>query len=45
LLRGRISARLDLRRVVAAAKLPEPLAGLVYQDARHEAIYSAKRAE
>lgn len=34
LLRGRMSARLDLRRLIREAQLPEPLAGLIYEKAR-----------
>lgn len=43
LLRGRLSASLDLRRVVAEARLPEPLAGLAYETARRGAFMTAAR--
>jgi len=43
LLAGRLSASLDLRRVVANSGLPEPLAGLVYETARRSAVREPRR--
>lgn len=43
LLRGRMSARLDLRRLISQAQLPEPLAGLTYEKARRVVVGDYRR--
>src|SRR5262245_23520650 len=44
-LRGRLTARLDMRRVVAAANLPKPLASLVYEVARRSRLWRIERVD
>ena len=44
-LRGRLSGRLDIRPVIAAAGLPAPLAGLVYQVARRSRLWHGEKVD
>ena len=45
IVRGRISGRLDLKRLVAAADLPLPLASIVLQVARRSRLWRMEKAD
>jgi hypothetical protein len=44
-LRGRLSGRLDVRREIAAADLPQPMAGLIYAVVRRTRLWRAERID
>ncbi len=44
-LRGQLSARLDVRREIAAAGLPAPLSGLIYAVARRTRLWRSEKSD